>query len=98
MKIIDYELIPEAPGSKGMFVTKKGTIAELIIDTGMLIHADYDKVIPHYKELNKLFMKGLYPRAGEWNPFEITVDEYKEIVEFLINLPLARPYRINDYT
>lgn len=81
-------------GSKGEFVTKEGTIVELIIDTGMLLSSDFDKVIPSPKTLNQLLLKGAYPRAGEWEPFEINEEEYEKLVKHLTSLPSSRPYRI----
>ncbi|WP_163103218.1 hypothetical protein [Peribacillus alkalitolerans] len=92
MRTLEYNLLPEAYGSKGNFVSKKGTPAELIFDTGMLL-LDFQKVIPTLDIVNRLFLKGDYPRAGEWEPFEINNDEYLELVERLTSLQLARPYR-----
>lgn len=96
MRTIEYDLFPEAYGSKGKFVTKEGTAADLIVDTGMLLFSDFDKVIPSLKTLNRMFIKGGFPRAGEWEPFEINEEEYKELVNFLTSLPSQRPYRTID--
>lgn len=96
MRKIEYELMPEAFGSNGSFMTKKGTVAELIIDTGML-NADYDKVIPSHCELNKLLMRGMYPRAGDWQGIELTAEEYMEVVRYLTSLVSPKPYRTNDF-
>ncbi|SFC97151.1 hypothetical protein [Clostridium uliginosum] len=93
MRILKYDLFPEAYGSNGRFVSKEGTVAELIIDTGMLLNADFDKVIPNLNILNKMFLQGLYPRTGEWEPFEIIQEEYEELVKYLCSLPMPRPYR-----
>ena len=71
MRTLEYDLFPEAYGSKGKFLSKEGTIAELIIDTGMLLYSDFDKVIPILKILNQLFLKGYFLRVSEWDPFEI---------------------------
>ena len=95
MRIIKYELFPEAYGAKNKFVSKEGTITDLIIDTGMLLYSNFDKVIPSIEVLNKLFLKGDFPRAGEWEPFEITQEEYVEMVKHLISLSSPRPYRTN---
>ena len=94
MKIIKYTLLPEAYGSNGTFIDKTGTVADLIIDTGMLMNSEFDKVIPEYKILNNLLLEGMYPRSGDLEPFSLTLDEYEELVDYLINLPLAKPYRI----
>lgn len=96
MRSLKYELLPEAYGSNNKFVCKEGTVAELILDTGMLLISHIDKVIPSLPVLNKMLLDGYYPRAGEWEPFEITQEEYKELVEYLVSLPIARPYRTND--
>jgi hypothetical protein len=93
VRIIRYDLFPEAYASNGMFLTKEGTVADLIIDTGMLLSSDFDKVIPNLDTLNKMFLQGDYPRAGEWVPFEIIAEEYDELVRYLCSLPLSRPYR-----
>jgi hypothetical protein len=96
VKIAKYDLFPEVYGSNGMFLSKEGTLADLIIDTGMLLNPDFDKVIPELNTLNKLFLKGNYPRAGEWEPFEITQQDYKELVKHLCSLPLPKPYRASE--
>lgn len=59
----------------------------MIIDTGMLLWSNYDKVIPPLKTLNKMFLEGSFPCAGEWEPFEITDEEYDDLVQYLISLP-----------
>lgn len=94
MRNIKYILEPEAYGYDGSFINKTAPIADLIIDTGMLIHADFDKVIPEFEILNKLLLKGYYPRSGEWEPFSLTPDEYDELVDYLISLPLNKPFRV----
>jgi hypothetical protein len=98
LRTLEYDLFPEAYSSKGKFVSKKGTPADLIIDTGMLLGSDFDKVIPPLDILNRLFLKGDYPRAGEWEPFVIDEEEYKELVKHLIAVPLPRPYRTINNT
>ncbi|MDR3596905.1 hypothetical protein [Clostridium sp.] len=98
MRILKYHLFPEAYGSNGKFVSKEGTVSNLIIDTGMLLNLDVDKVIPKLNTLNKMFLQGEYPRAGEWEPFEITQEEYQGLVNHLCSLPLSRPYRTLENT
>lgn len=98
MKILKYDLFSEAYGSNGRFVSKEGTVSDLIIDTGMLLNSDFDKVIPKLNILNKIFLQGQYPRAGEWEPFKIAQKEYEELVKYLCSLPLPRPYRIFENT
>lgn len=93
MRIIKYDLFPEAYGANGRFVFKEGTVADLVVDTGMLLSSDFDKVIPKLDVLNKMFLKGDYPRAGEWQPFEVNQEEYEELVRYLCSLPIPRPYR-----
>lgn len=93
MRILKYDLLPEAYDSNGKFVFKEGTVGDLIIDTGMLLSSDFDKVIPKPNILNKMFLQGNCSRAGEWEPFEITQGEYEELVRYLCSLPLPRPYR-----
>jgi hypothetical protein len=98
LRIVKYDLTPEAYGSNDKFVTKEGNVAYLIIDTGLLLHADFDKVIPKRDILNKMLLKGLSSRAGEWDPFEIDQLEYEELVKYLCSLPLPRPYRTYNNT
>ncbi|NBI28059.1 hypothetical protein [Chengkuizengella marina] len=93
MRTIKYELEPEAYGAKNKFVSKEGTIAELIVDTGMLLDSSIDKVIPPLSTLNRMFLEGGYPCAAEWEPFQITEEEYIELVQHLISLPSPRPFR-----
>jgi hypothetical protein len=96
MKTFIYDLFPEAATSNGRFISKEGTVAELIIDTGMLTHADHDKVIPGIDDLNKMLLRGNYPRAGEWEPFELDKKEYDELVLYLCSLKTRKPYRTDD--
>jgi len=96
MRILKYDLFPEAYGSNGTFMSREGSIADLIIDTGMLLYSDFDKVIPQINILNRMFLEGLSPRAGEWEPFEINQEEYEELVKYLCSLSLPRPYRIYE--
>lgn len=98
MRTIKYDLFPEAYGSNGRFVSKVGTVADLIIDTGMLLNSDFDKVIPKFNILNKLFLQGDYPRAGEWEPFKIKLEEYEELVKYLCSLTIPRPYKTHENT
>ena len=99
MKKFEYCLEPES-GYNGTFdrkeghlVYKSGTVADLVIDTGMLNWSDYDKTIPSFVDFNDLLLKGFSPRLGEWEPFKLTNTEYIEMVEYLISLPLLKPYR-----
>ena len=69
MIILKYDLFPEAYGSNGKFVSKEGTVSNLIIDTGMLLNSNFEKVILKLNILNKMLLQGEYPRAGEWEPF-----------------------------
>ncbi|EGT3617248.1 hypothetical protein FHH43_13635 [Clostridium perfringens] len=94
MRIIKYSLEPEAYGANLEFVDKKGTVADLILDNGILIGLPFDKVIPELNVLNKVLLEGYWPRSGWWEPFEITIDEYNELVDYLLQLPLNRPFRI----
>jgi len=98
MRFIKYDLSPEAHGSDDKFIKKEGTVADLILDTGMLMGTEFDKVIPPISVLNRILQKGYYPRAGEWDPIEISQEEYIELIEHLVSLPLARPYRTIEHT
>lgn len=94
MRIIKYSLEPEAYGANGKFIDKKGTVADLILDNGILIGLPFDKVIPEFKVLNKVLLEGFWPRSGWWEPFEITPDEYNELVDYLLQIQLNKPFRI----
>ncbi|WP_135554645.1 hypothetical protein [Paenibacillus cymbidii] len=98
MRFIKYGLLPEAYGSDSKFIKKEGSVTDLILDTGMLIGSEFDKVIPPLSVLNRMFLKGFYPRTGEWEPFDISQEEYNELIKELVSLPLARPYRTIDHT
>lgn len=93
---IDYTLFPEAYKAKGQFIEKNGTVGELLEETGILLGSDYDKVIPPLEEINRILLKGDYPRAGEWEPITLDDNEYEEVVDDLCNLQLLRPYRRYD--
>jgi hypothetical protein len=64
-------------------VSKIASVEDLIFDTCMFVNYEYDKVIPDFKEFNKLFMKDSVEGNGVWKPFNITNDEYEELVESL---------------
>ncbi|RII34110.1 hypothetical protein D2A34_13130 [Clostridium chromiireducens] len=83
MRTLKYDLFPESYGSEGRFASREGTVADLIIDTGVLLNSDFDKVIPKLNILNKILLHGDYLRAGEWESFEITQKEYEELVRYL---------------
>lgn len=100
MRKIEYYLLPEAGYSgeydrkEGHYLIKIGTIADLLHDSKILWGYDYDKKIPAMTELNDVLKAGEYPRLAEWDPIEVQEDEYLEIVQALVEIPLARPYRI----
>lgn len=94
MKLIKYTLFPEAYSSNGTFIDKEGCVGKLIVDVGLLINSNFDKVIPKIDMLNKLLIAGGNGRAGEWEPFELNREEYMEVVEYLFKLPLNKKYRI----
>lgn len=100
MRKIEYYLMPES-GYDGVFqrkdghyIIKTGTIAEMIHDSKMLWGHDFDKLIPPLSELNKILKDGEYPRLVEWNPVEIDIEEYNEIVQELTSIQMEKPYRI----
>lgn len=100
MRKIEYYLLPEAGYSgeydrkEGHYLIKIGTIADLLHDSKILWGYDYDKRIPTITELNDILKTGEYPRLAEWDPIEVQEDEYLEIVQALVEIPMARPYRI----
>ena len=100
MRKIEYYLLPEAGYSgeydrkEGHYLIKIGTIADLLHDSKILWGYDYDKRIPTITELNDILKTGEYPRLAEWDPIEVQEDEYLEIVQALVEIPMARTYRI----
>lgn len=100
MRKIEYYLLPEAGYSgeydrkEGHYLIKIGTIADLLHDSKILWGYDYDKKIPAMTELNDILKAGEYLRLAEWDPIEVQEEEYLEIVQALVDIPLARPYRI----
>lgn len=99
MKIIEYYLMPEADyqgeydRKEAHYLVKKGSIVDMIHDSSMLWGYHFNKVIPNFEQLNIILLSGGFGRLAEWEPFEITRDEYLEIVEQLLNISMSRPYR-----
>ena len=50
--------------------------------------------IPCYERLNSILKQGHFSRLVEWDSVEIDKEEYKEIVEELLSIPLDKPYRV----
>ena len=100
MRMIEYALLPESgytgtyDRKEGHLLYKIGPIADMIHDSAMLWGYDYDKRIPAYEELREILKKGEFPRFAEWDPVAIDEEEYKEIVEKLLAIPMDRPYRL----
>lgn len=100
MKKIEYYLMPESgyvgdfERKEGHYMIKTGTIADMIHDSKMLWGYEFDKTIPSLFELNKILKEGGYARVVEWEPIEIDVAEYNEIVQKLISIHMEKPYRI----
>jgi hypothetical protein len=89
MRSIKYNLLPPiSPLEYGEGPRIQGTLVDLILAIPYLMHSD---VIPSLAELNVVFRKGIRD-AGmsggcKWKPFEITEEEYKELIEELLTLP-----------
>lgn len=104
MRVFEYCLLPESEYTgtfvkrEGHLIYKNGTVADLVIDTGMLLVSDYDKLIPPLAIFNKILCQGGFSRLGEWEPFELSEDEYDEMVKYLISINMPRPYRIESIT
>ncbi len=100
MKKIEYYLMPESgyvgvfERKEGHYMIKTGTIADMIHDSKMLWGYDFDKIIPSLFDLNKILKEGEYARLVEWEPLEIDMEEYNEIVQKLISIQMEKPYRI----
>ena len=100
MRMLEYYLMPES-GYAGEYdrkehhyMIKKGTIADMIHDSGMLWGFDYDKIIPSFLEMKDILKSGVCSRLVEWDPVEIQQEEYDEIVQSLLSIPMDRPYRV----
>lgn len=100
LKSYYYHLLPES-GYTGDYIRKEdhyfvkyGTVADMIHDSGMLWLSDFDKVIPDLETLNEILQKGDFGRMAEWEPFTLDEKEYLELINILLSLPLARPYRV----
>ncbi|MBU5484217.1 hypothetical protein KQI86_07730 [Clostridium sp. MSJ-11] len=99
MRIIEYYLMPEAnyhgeyDRKEAHYLVKKGSVADMIHDSSMLWGYDFNKVIPDFERLNTILLSGVFGRLAEWEPFEITENEYSEIIEQLLNAVMNRPYR-----
>ena len=100
MRIIEYYLLPEADykgqydRKEGHYMVKMGTIADMVHDSGMFLGYDFDMYIPCYERLNSILKQGHFSRLVEWDSIEIDKEEYKEIVEELLSIPLDKPYRV----
>lgn len=100
MKVIEYYLMPESgyvgtfDRKEGHYMIKTGTIVDMIHDSTMLWGYDYDHRIPSFRELNEILKEGQYQRLVEWDPIEINIEEYDEIVQSLLKVPMSKPYRI----
>ena len=79
MRRLRYELLPPiGPGTMPV----EGTVVELLFDIPYLI--GWSAPFPSHDQLNSLLRKG-YRDAGmsggcEWAPFELSADEYDEVV------------------
>lgn len=98
MKVFEYALFPES-GYTGEyeredrhFRFKHGTVADLLHDSMRLYYSDFDKRIPTLEEMNEILESVDFGRAAECKPFYIGMEEYKEVVECLLNMKLERPY------
>jgi hypothetical protein len=71
-------------GLPGFEVLKTAPLTELIQDMPRLLHY---KIIPSYKVLNNLLKSGKIDAGAdggcEWPPFELSADEYNELVSEL---------------
>ena len=100
MLYIEYFLLPEAgyngkyDRKEGHYIIKRGTIADMIHDSGMLLGYDFNNTIPSYVELNNILQTGGYGRLVEWDPVTVDENEYNDIVRFLLGISRNRPYRI----
>lgn len=99
MRIIEYYLMPEAgyhgeyDRKEAHYLVKKGSIADMLHDSSMLWGSGFDKVIPDFEQLNAILLSGVFGRLVEWEPFEITENEYSEILEQLLSISMNRSYR-----
>lgn len=48
---------------------------------------------PDFEQLNAILLSGVFGRLVEWEPFEITENEYSEILEQLLSISMNRSYR-----
>ena len=81
MRKIKYKLIPDVAGS---FLEKEEPLSAFVRD----IHGVFvNKNIPPLTILNEALAGGYSPREAEWEPFEISETEYKELVNDLLANP-----------
>lgn len=100
LKSYYYYLLPES-GYTGNYIRKEnhyfvkyGTVADMIHDSKMLWGSDFNKVIPDLEILNDILKKGYWGRLVEWEPFTLEKEDYLELIDILLSLPLAQPYRV----
>ena len=67
---------------------KQGTVADLLLD---IPHFGGLEELPSFEALNAMFAKGIedggMSGGCEWKPFQITPEDYAEIVEALLTSP-----------
>jgi hypothetical protein len=90
MRVIRYK----THGAVGWDSWKHGSLTELLFDIPHLwLPLRVFKVIPPFHVLNEILISGI-SEAGmsggcRWQPFQISEEEYAELVEDLITLPGA---------
>lgn len=72
------------PDVAGSFLHKEALLADFARDLHWIfIH----KHIPPFQILNEALLAGYSPREAEWEPFQVTEDEYEELVNELLSNP-----------
>lgn len=74
MRKIKYILLPDVAGK---YTEKEAELSEFCSDVKYIIR---NKNIPPLSILNEALRLGHTPREAEWEPFELSIDEYEALV------------------
>jgi len=78
------------PDLAGRFDEREKSLPHFVHEVGIVLH----RQIPPFEVMNALLMRGSSPRVAEWEPFEISLAEYEEVVADLMSNPAARFNRL----
>ena len=87
MRQVSYTVLPDLAGR---FDDRAKPLTEFVHEVGIALH----RQIPPFNVMNALLKRGASPRVAEWAPFEISLEEYDEVVAHLTSDPADRYLRL----